>query len=130
MWYAIRSSAFPTGTEWEEAGAIPRVEIWTRRKRRPRILSNLLPSRDTIAAIYKDRWEVELFFKALKQTLKIKTFVGTSANAVRTQVWTALIAMLVLKYLQLKSTFSCHFDAGSLCCVSNSSSIAICGVVG
>ena len=49
---------------------------------------------------------MELFFKALKQTLKIKTFVGTSANAVRTQVWTALIAMLVLKYLQLKSTFS------------------------
>ena len=47
-----------------------------------------------------------MFFKALKQTLKIKTFVGTSANAVRTQVWTALIAMLVLKYLQLKSTFS------------------------
>jgi len=49
---------------------------------------------------------VELLFKALKPTLKIKTFVGSSANAVRTQVWTALIAMLVLKYLQLKSTFS------------------------
>jgi hypothetical protein len=45
-------------------------------------------------------------FKALKQTAKIKTFVGTSANAVRTQVWTALIAMLVLKYLQMKSTFA------------------------
>jgi len=45
-------------------------------------------------------------FKALKQTLKIKTFVGTSANAVRTQVWTALIAMLVLKYLQLRSKIS------------------------
>jgi hypothetical protein len=70
-------------------------------------LSNLLAfGATTIAAIYKDRWQVELFFKALKQTLKIKTFVGTSANAVRTQVWTALIAMLVLKYLQLKSTFS------------------------
>src|SRR5216684_708661 len=70
-------------------------------------LSNLLAfGATTIAAIYKDRWEVELFFKALKQTLKIKTFVGTSANAVRTQVWTALIAMLVLKYLQLKSSFS------------------------
>jgi hypothetical protein len=52
------------------------------------------------------RYTRQLFFKALKQTLKIKTFVGTSANAVRTQVWTALIAMLVLKYLQLKSTFS------------------------
>ena len=59
----------------------------------------------TIAAIYKDRWKVELFFKALKQNCKIKTFLGTSANAVHTQIWTALIAMLVLKYLQLKSTF-------------------------
>jgi hypothetical protein len=48
----------------------------------------------------------QLFFKALKQTAKIKTFVGTSANAVRTQVWTALIAMLALKYLQLKSKFA------------------------
>ena len=55
----------------------------------------------TIAAIYKDRWQIELFFKALKQNLKIKTFVGTSANAVKTQIWTALIAMLLLKYLQL-----------------------------
>ena len=45
-------------------------------------------------------------FKALKRSLKIKTFVGTSANAVKTQVWTALIAMLVVKYLQLRSTFN------------------------
>ena len=59
----------------------------------------------TIAKIYKDRWQIELFFKALKQNLKIKTFVGTSANALKTQVWTALIAMLILKYLQLKAKF-------------------------
>jgi len=59
----------------------------------------------TIAAIYKDRWQIELFFKALKQNLKIKTFVGTSANALKIQVWTALIAMLVLKYLQLKARY-------------------------
>jgi transposase len=59
----------------------------------------------TIAAIYKDRWQVELFFKALKQNLKIKTFVGTSANAVKTQIWTALICMLLLRYLLLKSRF-------------------------
>jgi len=59
----------------------------------------------TIAAIYKDRWQVELFFKALKQNLKIKTFVGTSANALHVQVWTALIAILLLKYLQLRSRF-------------------------
>ncbi|MGH7821201.1 MAG: IS4 family transposase [Candidatus Binatia bacterium] len=60
----------------------------------------------TIAGIYKERWQVELFFKALKQNLKIKTFVGTSANALRIQIWTALIAMLLLRYLQLRSTFS------------------------
>ena len=60
----------------------------------------------TIAAIYKDRWQIELFFKALKQNLKIKTFVGTSANALKVQVWTALIAMLLLKYLQLRSRFA------------------------
>lgn len=59
----------------------------------------------TIAAIYKDRWQIEIFFKILKQNLKIKTFVGTSANAVKIQIWTALIAMLVLRYLQLLSKF-------------------------
>ena len=47
----------------------------------------------------------QLFFKALKQNLKIKTFVGTSPNAVKTQVWSALIAILLLRYLQLKSRF-------------------------
>ena len=59
----------------------------------------------TIARIYKDRWQIEIFFKALKQNLKIKTFVGTSPNAVKIQIWTALIAMLVLRYLQLISRF-------------------------
>ena len=59
----------------------------------------------TIGAIYKDRWQSELFFKALKQNLKIKTFVGTSENAVNVQIWTALIAMLLLKFLWLKSTW-------------------------
>jgi hypothetical protein len=94
--------------EGEEPVLFRRVEIWDADKQEAIVfLSNLLAfGATTIAATYKDRWQVELFFKALKQTLKIKTFVGTSANAVRTQVWTALIAMLVLKYLQLKSTFS------------------------
>jgi hypothetical protein len=92
----------------EEPILFRRVEILDAEKQeRVVFLSNLLAfGATTIAAIYQDRWQVELFFKALKQTLKIKTFVGTSANAVRTQVWTALIAMLVLKYLQLKSQFS------------------------
>jgi len=59
----------------------------------------------TIATIYKDRWQIELFFKALKQNLRIKTFVGTSANALKIQIWTALIAILLLKYLQMKARF-------------------------
>jgi Transposase DDE domain/Domain of unknown function (DUF4372) len=64
----------------------------------------------TIARIYKERWQIELFFKSLKQLLRVKTFVGTSANALKTQLWTALIAMLLLKYLHLKSTFNWSFS--------------------
>ncbi len=84
-----------------------RIEYWNPAKLEILVfftnLLHLAPA--TIAAIYKDRWAVELFFKALKQTLKVKTFLGTSANAVKTQIWTALIAMLILKYLQIKSSF-------------------------
>lgn len=72
-----------------------------------KFVTNILKlSPATIAAIYKERWQIELFFKALKQNLKIKTFLGTTANAVRTQIWTALIAMLILKYLRHGTKFS------------------------
>jgi hypothetical protein len=60
----------------------------------------------TIAKIYKDRWQIETFFKCLKQLARVKTFVGTSANALKTQIWAALIAVLILKFLQLKSKFN------------------------
>jgi len=60
----------------------------------------------TIANIYKDRWQIELFFKALKQNLKVKTFVGTSENALHIQIWTALITMLLIKYLKFLSKFA------------------------
>jgi Transposase DDE domain/Domain of unknown function (DUF4372) len=59
----------------------------------------------TIAEIYRQRWQIELFFKAIKQNLRIKTFVGTSENALHIQIWTALIAMLMLRFLQLSSTW-------------------------
>ena len=80
-----------------------RIEFYDAEKKENLVfLTNQMDlSARTIAAIYKDRWQIEIFFKALKQNLKIKTFVGTSANAVKIQVWTALIAILVLKYLQL-----------------------------
>jgi hypothetical protein len=91
----------------EEPVLFRRIEYWNKDKQEILVFfTNLIHlAASTVAAIYKERWQVELFFKALKQTLKVKTFLGTSANAVKTQVWTALIAMLVLKYLQLKSTF-------------------------
>src|SRR5580704_11768693 len=59
----------------------------------------------TIARIYRERWQIEIFFKSLKQLLRVKTFVGTSANALHVQIWTALIAMLLLKYLQMKAQY-------------------------
>lgn len=56
---------------------------------------------ETIAAIYKERWQIELFFKWLKQHAKVKSFVGTSENALMTQIWIALITYLLLAFLKL-----------------------------
>ena len=84
-----------------------RVVVWDSENEREIVLltNHLKFGANTISAIYKDRWQIELFFKALKQNLKIKTFVGTSENALSIQIWTALIAMLLIKYLQFKSKF-------------------------
>ena len=81
------------------------VEVWVEDKNERIIIltNNLVLGATTIAAIYKERWQIELFFKAIKQNLRIKTFVGTSFNAVMIQIWTALIAILILKYLKEKS---------------------------
>lgn len=82
-----------------------RVEVWDDENKRSIVLltNNLKLASATIAAIYKDRWQIEIFFKTIKQNLKVKTFVGTSANALKIQIWTALIAILLLKYLQFRS---------------------------
>lgn len=56
-----------------------------------------------VAAIYKERWQIEQFFKWIKQNLKIKTFLGTSRNAVLTQVWIALCVYLLIAYLNFKA---------------------------
>jgi IS4 transposase len=84
-----------------------RVEVWAQAQQRTLVfLTNHLSfAASTIAAIYRQRWQIELFFKAPKQNLRIKTFVGTSPNALQIQVWTALIALLLLKYLQLRARF-------------------------
>lgn len=59
----------------------------------------------TISELYRQRWQIEIFFRDLKSLLKIKTFIGTSANAVLIQIWTAMITMLILKYMKKISEF-------------------------
>jgi len=59
----------------------------------------------TIARIYQARWEIEVFFKWIKQNLKIKTFLGTSPNAVLTQIWTALVYYLLLAYIKYQTSY-------------------------
>ena len=67
------------------------------------LTNNFEWSAATIAALYKDRWYIETFFRSIKQLLRIKSFIGTKPNAVLTQVWTAMCAILLLKYIGAKS---------------------------
>jgi len=89
-----------------------RIVVWDPKKEEEIVLltNHLTFGATTIAAIYKDRWEIEIFFKTLKQNLKVKTFVGTSDNALRIQIWTALIAVLLVKYLMFKSKIHWAFS--------------------
>jgi IS4 transposase len=92
---------------YRQAARFRRIEVWVEEKQATMILltNHLGFGSTTIAAIYGERWQIEVFFRHLKQNLRIKTFVGTSANALHIQIWTALIALLVLKYLQLRASF-------------------------
>ena len=70
------------------------------------ILTNIFHlSAKTISALYKERWQIEIFFKTIKQNLKIKSFIGSSRNAVLSQIWVAMIAYLLLAYFKFLSTF-------------------------
>jgi hypothetical protein len=91
----------------ETAPFLRRIRYWDQANARELVfLTNHLElPATTVAAIYKERWQIELLFKALKQNLRVKTFVGTTANALKTQIWTALIALLAVKFLQLQAQF-------------------------
>jgi hypothetical protein len=87
------------------------ITLQTEEGQRLEFLTNHMKlSAATIADIYKDRWQIEVFFKLIKQNLRIKSFIGSSANAVWTQIWTAMIAMLLIKFLQLKSKAAWSFS--------------------
>lgn len=89
-----------------------RIVVWDEENERELVLltNDQKFGATTIASIYKERWEIELFFKALKQNLKVKSFVGTSENALRIQIWTALIAMLLLKWMHYLSKAKWSFS--------------------
>jgi hypothetical protein len=84
-----------------------RIKVWLEDKQETMVFvtNHRRLSAATIAEIYRDRWQIEAFFKSIKQLLKLKTFVGTSERAVLTQIWTALIAMLLLRWLVLKARY-------------------------
>jgi len=82
-----------------------RIVVWDEANQRDIVLltNHLEFGASTIADIYRERWQIELFFKALKQNLHVKSFVGTTENALRIQIWTALLALLLLKWLHYLS---------------------------
>jgi len=91
---------FNSGTSYPER--LRRVVVYnTENEQLIELITNQFSwTASTIAELYKQRWQIEIFFKTVKQMLKIKTFVGTSKNAVLIQIWTALITILILKYLK------------------------------
>jgi hypothetical protein len=104
-----------TGKAAQQIGqSLRRIVVWDQDNQQEIVLltNHMEFGSTTVARLYKERWQIELFFKALKQNLKIKTFVGVSENAVRIQIWTALVAMLrcarhtaLLKMQQMRSRF-------------------------
>ena len=98
--------------ENDEPPMMRRIEFFDEEQQRTLVFltNNMKLAAATIAEVYKNRWQIELFFKALKQSCKVKTFVGTSANALKTQIWTALISMLLVKILHMRSSFDWHLS--------------------
>ena len=89
-----------------------RVSVWNEEKNQViELITNQFNwSPNTISELYKSSWQVEIFFRDIKQLLHIKSFIGTSENAVMTQIWTALITILILKALKAQSIFEWHLS--------------------
>ena len=89
-----------------------RVAVWDDvNKQVIEIITNQLTwTANTIGELYKSRWQIEIFFREIKQLLNIKSFIGTTENAVMIQIWTALIAILILKAMKAMAKFSWHLS--------------------
>jgi len=97
---------YQTGQKYSEV-VLRRVKYYHEQDEREYtyLTNNFELSARQIADIYKNRWQIELFFKWIKQNLKIKTFLGTSENAVLTQIWVAMIYYLLLAYIKFQTKF-------------------------
>lgn len=89
-----------------------RVALWDEKNKQTieLITNNTKWCANTIGELYKARWEVEVFFRDIKQQLHIKSFIGTSENAVMIQIWTALITILVLKALKAQAKYNWYLS--------------------
>ncbi len=89
-----------------------RVAIWDEENQQViELITNQLSwSCNTISELYKSRWNIEIFFRDIKQLLHIKSFIGTSENAVMIQIWTALITILILKALKAMAKYNWHLS--------------------
>ncbi len=101
----IKLTGFYTSKKYPENLRI--VKVYDKENDQMLVLltNNLSWTADTVSQLYKARWDVEVFFKHLKQLFKVKTFVGTSANAVRIQMWSSMIVILLFKYLKNKAKY-------------------------
>ena len=95
-------------TQKEYPGQLRRVVVYDVEQKRTIVIltNNFSWTAETIAELYKQRWSVEIFFKELKQNLKIKSFIGTNENAMWIQIWTAMITMLLLRYMKEKAAYN------------------------
>lgn len=101
----IKLTGFKSSKKYPETLRIVKVYDQINDQNLILLTNNLSWTADTISQLYKARWDVEVFFKHLKQLFKVKTFVGTSANAVRIQMWCSMIAILLFKYLKNKADY-------------------------
>lgn len=94
------------------AKTLRRVAVWDEvNKQVIEIITNQMTwAASTIAELYKSRWQIEIFFREIKQLLNIKSFIGTTENAVMIQIWTALITILILKAMKAKAKFNWHLS--------------------
>lgn len=103
-----------TGVESKKkySGKLRRVAIWDEQNQQTiEVITNQMTwTANTVSELYKSRWQIEIFFREIKQLLHIKSFIGTSENAVMIQIWTALITILILKALKASAKYNWHLS--------------------